>query len=52
MHKSKNNIYTFQTTCIKKLFFFAKFALISLTLKKVLKNIGENNFKESILHIT
>ena len=41
MYKNKNNIYTFQTTYIKKLFSFVKSILISLTSKEVLKNLGE-----------
>ena len=40
--KSKNYIYTFQITYKKKLFTFTKFVLISLTLKEVLKKLGEN----------
>ena len=41
MFKSKNINYTFQTIYIKKLFYFTKSILISLTLKEVLKIIGE-----------
>ena len=51
MYKNKNNIYTFQTTYIKKLFYFVKSILISLTSKEVLKTLEKNNFGKSALHI-
>ena len=51
MYKNKNNIYTFQTTYIKKLFYFVKSILISLTSKEVLKTLEKNNIGKSALHI-